>query len=330
MGSRAFLAIAILVAGSWSLSATAQPAKVHRIGYLTIAAAEKPAVLINELKRLGYVEGRNLRIEWRRAAGDLRQLEKYAKELVDLKPDLIIASATPAVKAAQRATASIPIVFALVVDPVGAGLVTSLRRPGANITGVSLLSAELAGKRLELLQEMAPKLAHVAVLVNPTNDSNPLQLRELQAAARTKGIKLDAFEMRIAAQSKPALEAVIGSKAGALIALDDQVIAGQRCAIAGMARTHRLPTISGVRANADAGFLLAYGPSFPDHFRRVAGYVDKVLGGAKPADLPVEQPAEFDLVLNKATAQALGLTVPHALALRAEVIDSTGEKTCAR
>ena len=307
---------------TFALSVAAQSTVAHRIGFLTVGTVtvKGPPPLFDELQRLGHVEGRNLAVERRHAAGQTDRLDALARELVALKVDLIIASATPAVQAAQRATSTIPIVFAVVVDPVGAGLVASLSRPGANVTGVSLLSAELSGKRLELLQEVMPKLARVAVLANPTNDSNALQLRHLQSAAKTRGVRLQIFEMSSAAQTERVLGAVVRSGADALIALDDQLIAAQRAEIAAATRSHGVATASGLDVLAEAGFLIAYGPSIPEHFRRVAAYADKVLKGAKPADLPVEQPAEFELIVNMKTARALGLAVPNSVLLRANRI----------
>ena len=311
--------ITAAVAFAFALSAAAQSTVTHRVGYLTAGAvaAKGPLPLFEELRRLGHVEGRNLAVERRAAGGDTHRLDALARELVALKVDLIIASATPAAKAAQRATATIPIVFAVVVDPIGAGLVGSLGRPGANVTGVSLLSAELSGKRLELLQEMVPKLSRVAVLANPANDSNALQLQYLLSAAQATGVRVQIFEVSTAEQAKRALVAVVQSRAEALIALDDQVIAAQRADIAAVARSHRLTTVAGLDVFADAGFLITYGPSLFEHFRRVASYADKILNGARPADLPVEQPAEFELIINRDTARALGVTVPPALMLRA-------------
>ena len=313
------LRLAGLVAFAFALGAAAQSPNAHRIGYLNPGAGTAdPPGLFEELSRRGYVEGRNLRVERRHAKG-VHELETAAKELVALKVDLIIALATPAVKAAQRATSTIPVVFAAVVDPVGANLVASLRRPGANITGVSLLSAELAGKRLELLQGVVPKLAYVAVLLNPSNDSNALQLRELESAAKAKGVQLVPFEMTTAARVDQVLAAIAQSKARALIALDDPAIAGPfRASIIAATHSRRLPAVAGIVSMADAGLLMAYGPSFPDHFRRVAAYVDRVLKGANPAELPVEQPTEFELVINMKTARALGVSVPPALLSRAD------------
>lgn len=275
---------------------------------------------VNELRDLGYVEGRNLVLERRYAAGDTVRLENFAIELAALKLDLIVAFSTPAVQAAQRATATIPVVFAVVVDPIGAGLVASLARPERNLTGVSLLSAELSGKRLELLQDFVPRLARVAVLRNPLNDSNALQVRQLESAARARGVQLKFVDVQAASDVDQALDAAIRARAGALIALDDQVIASQGARIAAVARSHRLPSASGIGSLAEAGFLISYGPSLPDHFRRVAGYADRILKGAKPADLPVEQPAEFELVINMKTARAMGLAVPRSVLLRATQI----------
>jgi putative ABC transport system substrate-binding protein len=316
--------VALLLVG-YAVASIAQPAtKLHRIGYLSLTAApETPqSVLVQELRELGYIEGRNLVLEQRYAAADLKRLERFAAELASLKVDLIIASATPAVQAAQRASRTIPIVFVAVVDPVGARLVASLARPGGNTTGISLLSAELSAKRLELLGEVLPRLSRVAVLLNPSNTSNALQLRELQSAARPRGVQLEFLEVTLPGEIEPALKKAARDGANALMVFDDPMLGApnQRARLVASVQSHRLPAVAGFAAFADAGLLLTYGPSFLHQFRRAAAYADRILKGAIPADLPVEQPAEFELIVNMKTARSLGLAVPNSVLLRANRI----------
>jgi putative ABC transport system substrate-binding protein len=313
------VALALLIVGS--LTALAQPTKVHRIGYLSLGTKpEAPQTALGaELAQLGYIEGGNLVLEQRYAAGDPKRLERFAAELAGLKLDVIIAAATPAAQAAQKATRTIPIVFVVVVDPVGARLVSNLARPGGNVTGISLLSAELGAKRLELLREMLPALSMIAVLHNPGNASNALQLRELESAATRQGLRLEAVAAQQPAAIESGLKTAIKGGAGALIVLDDPVLGApaQRRQLAALVQSHRMPAASGIAAFADAGFLVTYGPSFVHQFRRAAGYADRIIKGARPADLPVEQPSEFELVINLKSARALNVTVPHSVLLRA-------------
>jgi len=297
-----------------------QTRKVYRIGFLTVLSGPIPphAAFFDALRELGYVEGRNIIVERRFAAGTVDQLNEFAIELVRLKVDLIVASATQAAQAAQKATTTIPIIFVAVVDPVGAGLVASLAQPDRNITGLSMLSAELSGKRLELLKELVPKLAQVAVLQNPSNASNPLQVTQTEAAARKLGVQLQLLEVRAPNDFETAFQAAVRGRAGALIVLDDPLTFTERTRIAALSTEHRLPTISGFGESAVAGGLMAYGVDLPDHFRRVATYVGRTLKGVKPADLPVEQPTKFELVINLKTAKALGIQIPQFIVLRAD------------
>jgi len=297
-----------------------QRGKVYRIGFLSVAPGPlRPhAAFFDGLRELGYIEGRNIIVERRFAAGNVDQLNEFATELVRLKVDLIVASATQAAQAAQKATTMIPIIFVAVVDPVGAGLVASLARPDRNITGLSMLSAELSGKRLELLKEVVPKLAQVAVLQNPSNASNPLQVTQTEAAARKLGVQLQLLEVRAPNDFETVFQAAVRGRAGALIVLDDPLTFTERTRIAALSTKHRLPTISGFGESAEAGGLMAYGGNLPDHFRRVATYVGRTLKGAKPADLPVEQPTKFELVINLKTAKALGIQIPQSILLRAD------------
>lgn len=270
------------------------------------------------LRELGYVEGRNLVIERRYDEGKYERLPALTAELVRLKVDVIVASTTPRAQAALRATREIPIVMLAVVDPVGAGLVASLARPGGNVTGLTILSKELSAKRLQLLKEVAPGLARAAVLWNPGNWSNNLQLDEATEAAKILGVHLQPVEIRSPEDVEGALHAASRERAGALLVLDDPLIFFQHRRIASLAAQNGLATLSGLRAFVEAGGLMSYGTSLDEHFRQTAIYVDKILKGAKPADLPVEQPATFELVINLKTAKALGLKLPQSLLLRAD------------
>lgn len=300
-----------------------EPGKVYRIGLLSILSGPIPlppphAAFVNGLRDLGWVEGKNISIEYRYAEGRHDRLPDLAADLVRLKVDLIVASATPPAQAAQKATTTIPIIFAGVVDPVGAQLVSNLARPNANITGLSLFSTELIGKRLELLKEIVPKLSRVAILLNPANASNPLQLRETEAAARSLGVQPQLLEVRVPNDFDRVFEAAMRGRAGAVIVLDDPLTFSERTRIAALAAKHRLPSMYGFGESAEAGGLIAFGTSLPDHFRRAATYVDRILKGVRPADLPVEQPAKFELVINLKTAKALGVQVPQSMLLRAD------------
>ena len=317
------VAALVLVFGTTVLAAVAQQAeRVYRIGLLTLASdlTGPHAAFFEGLRELGYIEGRNITVERRFAAGDVDQLNHLAAELVRLKVDLIVASATPPAQAAQKATTTIPIIFVGVIDPAGAGLVANLARPDRNITGLSLLAAQLSGKRLELLKEIVPKLSRVAIIANPVNASNPLQLREAEASARILGVGTQVLEVRAPNDFDTAYLAAVRGRAGAILVLDDPLSFFERTRIAALAVRHRLPTMYGFRESVKAGGLIAYGTSVPDHYRRAATYVDRILKGARPADLPVEQPTMFDLVINMKTAKVLGLTIPPSLLLRADEI----------
>jgi putative tryptophan/tyrosine transport system substrate-binding protein len=320
VGRRQFL-IATGALFTASLAAEAQQAgKVYRIGFLSFASGplSPHAAFFDGLRDIGYIEGRNLIVERRYAGGNVDRLNEFAADLVRLKVDLIVASATPAAQAAQKATSTIPIIFVAVVDPIGAGLVASLARPDRNITGLSMLSAELSGKRLELLKEIVPKLAQVAVLQNPANASNPLQVAQTEAAARKLGVQLQLLEVRAPDDFETAFQTAVQGRAGALIVLDDPLGFTERTRIAALSTKHRLPVISGFRESAEAGGLVAYGVSLPDHFWRVATYVERTLKGAKPADLPVELPTKFELVINLKTAKTLGIQIPQFILRRAD------------
>jgi putative tryptophan/tyrosine transport system substrate-binding protein len=266
------------------------------------------------------VEGQTIGIEWRWAEGRPERLPDLATELVRLNVDVIVAAATPAVQATQQARGKIPIVMVAVGDPVGAGLVASEGRPGGNITGLSVLSAELMGKRLELLKEAVPGVSRVAVLWHPANRSNVLQLDEAKVAAPTLGVRLQPLEVRAPQDLESAFQAATRGRAGALIALDDPLLVTHRTRIVALAAKSRLPAMYGLTMFAEVGGLMSYGPSLPDMFRRVAVYVDNILKGAKPAGLPLEQPMKFELVINLRTAKALGLTIPPSVRIRADQV----------
>jgi putative ABC transport system substrate-binding protein len=270
------------------------------------------------LRDLGWVEGKNISIEYRYAEGRSVRLPDLAADLVRLKVDIIVASATTAALAAQKATRAIPIVVAAGGDPVASGLGESLARPGGNVTGLSTMAQELGGKRLELLKEIVPKLSRVAVLWNPQSTASQLGWKEIQLPARQLGIQLHSLEVRSPNDFDKAFEDATRARAGALFLTGEPVINTNLKRIADVAAKSRLPSISHRSEFADAGGLVTYGPDRADMHRRAATYVDKILKGAKPADLPVEQPTRFELVVNLKTAKALGITIPQFVLFRAD------------
>jgi len=326
MRRRDFIARIAGSAAAWPLAARAQPAgKQVTIGFLgaTTASGQSHhvAAFVQRLRELGWVEGRNAVVDVRWAEGRSERYSDIAAEFVRLKVDVIVTFAVPAVLAAKRTTSIIPIVFAASNDPVGNGLVATLARPGGNVTGLSNQGADLAGKRLELLREIVPDLRRLAILANVESRNAVLEMGEVQTAARTLGLEASASEIRRAEDIAPAFAAIKGL-AQALYIVLDPVTNTNRARINTLALGVHLPTMHAYREFVEAGGLISYGPNFPDLFRRAGDYVDKILRGAKPADLPVEQPTKFDLVLNLTTAKALGLTVPPTLLARAnEVIE---------
>jgi putative ABC transport system substrate-binding protein len=315
------------------LATEAQPpaGKVPRIGLLSPSApfdaGRNPsdlAVLFaafrEGLRELGYVEGQNIKIESRWAEANYDRLPGLAAELVGLKVDVIVTYGTPTSLAAKRATSTIPIVMAAIIDPVASGLVTNLARPGGNLTGQSMMSPDLVGKQLELLKEVVPKVSRVALLHNPANPGNAPQAQHGQDAARALGVRLQLLEARGPSEIDSAFAAMTNEQAGAVIVLVDAILQGNRTRITDLAARHRLPAVYGLSEYAEAGGLLAFGPSRLDLFRRAATYVDKILKGAKPADLPVQQPTKFELVINLKTAKALGLTIPPSVLVRADQV----------
>jgi putative ABC transport system substrate-binding protein len=292
--------------------------KVYRIGFLRAGPPPKAWVEAFQqgLRERGYVEGQNVTVEFRFTDGSLDQLPQLAEELVGLKVDVVVASAGAAAVAAAKAVTSVPVVFVAVYDPVELGLVPNLGRPGGNVTGLAVSSADLAGKRLELLREIVPKLRRVAVLSHPANAANPIQLKGAEVAARTLGVQLQPVPVQGPPDLDSAFKAARG--AGGLLQLDSVLFTTHRARIAELAAKSRLPAIYTLRDYVEVGGLMSYGPDFPDLYRRGATHVDKVLKGVRPADLPVEQPTKFEFVINVRTAKALGLTIPPLLLLRAD------------
>ena len=314
----------IAVLGS-SLASAAEPApKIVRLGFVGPASPSTGVRAVTQfwdrLRELGYVEGRNLVIEARWAEGRYERLPELMAEVIGRKVDVLVTYSTPGAVAARNATSTIPIVAVAMGDPVGSGLVASLARPGGNLTGLSMgWTQGITTKWLELLQEMVPRLATVVVIANPDNPVSRDQARELQAIAPTRGLKLRLSEVR----EPGALDLAFGQAGqepqGGLV-LADPVIAALRGQLTALAAKHRLPTIYYLRDFVDAGGLMSYGPDFGVQFRRAAEYVDKILKGALPADLPIEQPTQFELVVNLRTARALGLTIPQSILVRADEV----------
>jgi ABC-type uncharacterized transport system substrate-binding protein len=298
-----------------------QPKKVPRIGYLgLIEIPERDEAFRKGLRERGYVEGQNIHVEYRFAGGRVERLAELAPELVRLKVDVIITTGTAVTDVAKRATKTIPIVFAAVVGPVESGFVASLARPGGNITGFSTLNLETAGKRVELLKEVKPRISRVAVLQNPANPTSPPMLKETEATAKRLGIRLQSLEIRSPDDLEDAFQAATREQAGALIGLPDTLLASQQRRIRDFAIKNRLLEISWSSEWVEAGSLMSYGANIPDLYRRAASYVDKILKGAKPADLPVEQPMNFEFVINLKTAKQIGLTIPPNVLARADKV----------
>ncbi len=304
-----------------------QAAKVPRIGFLQLDPAANPHLreaFLQGLRDLGYVEGRNVVIEYRSAEGKAERLPALAAELVALKVDVIVSGGgTPTALAAKQATRTLPIVFASAADPVTDGLVTSLARPGGNVTGSSYLAPELVGKCLEQLKQAVPGVSRVAVLWQPSATGERTEkdmLKEAEVAARALGVQLQLVKARGPADFDRAFSEMTKARAGALTVLGSAIFSSERRRLVDLAAKHRLPAVFTSKDFVDAGGLMAFGPNLADSFRRAATYVDKILKGAKPADLPVEQPTKFELVINLKTAKALRLTFPQSLLLRADQV----------
>jgi putative tryptophan/tyrosine transport system substrate-binding protein len=311
-------------AATWPITARAQQqvGKLPTIGFLGAdASAFSPwtAAFVAHLRELGWIENRNVAIEYRWSEGRTERYAEIAAEFVRLKVDVIVTvgSAVPTVK---QATAVIPIVFAVAIDPVGSGLVASLAKPGGNVTGLSLQAANLAGKRIELLREVVPQLRRLAIIFNVSNAQPVLEMGETEAAAGTLGIEVAPIEIRRVEDFGPAFREALKAKADALYVAIDQLMVANLMRILTLALGARLPTIFSTRDFVRGGGFMSYGPSYTERFGRAADYVDKILRGTKPGDIPVEQPTKFELVVNLITAQALGLTVPPSLLARADEV----------
>jgi putative ABC transport system substrate-binding protein len=321
MRRREFISLVGGAAAAWPLAARAQqPEKLRTIGFLgtTTAAAHGRSLsaFVQRLHELGWIEGRTVTINYRWAEGQTERLSEIADEFVRLNVDVIVTLGS-AIGEAKKATSVIPIVFAVAIDPLGSGYVASLARPGGNVTGLSAQQTDLAGKRIELLREVVPSFRRLAILANVGSAAAALDMAEAQAAATKLGLHVVTSEIRRAEDIAPAFDAIAG-RADALYVCGEALQATYRLRINTLALGLRLPTMLGAREDAEAAGLMSYGPNYPDLFRRAGEYVDKILHGAKPADLPVEQPAKFDLVVNLTTAKALGLKIPEAFLLRAD------------
>jgi putative ABC transport system substrate-binding protein len=320
--------VLLLLSTSLGTTAAQPPEKVPRVGYLNPGSSSDPLrqrrleAFRQGLRDLGYVDGQNIAIESRWAEGQYDRYPALAADLVRLRVDVIVAMSGAATQAAQQATRTIPIVMSLVMDPVGSGLVPSLARPGGNVTGTSVMGPDLAGKQLELLREAVPKVSRVALLRHPANPASAHYLREAEAAARVLGVRLQTLEARNPQEIDRAFAAMTRERAGGLLIFPDALFGTQRRQIAELAAKRRLPSIFliGSPEYAEAGGLMVFSPNLFDLERRAATYVGKILKGAKPADLPVEQPTKFELVINLRTAKALGLTIPPSLLQRADQI----------
>jgi putative ABC transport system substrate-binding protein len=301
-----------------------QRPKVARIGLLEASFASSRAkereALIAGLRELGLVEGKNIILEYRWAEGKYERLPGLAAELVQMKVDVIVAAGTNAIQAAQRATTTIPIVMVRTGNPVGLGFVASLSRPGRNITGLSTINVDVSSKYLELLRAAVPKLSRVTVLVNPGHPNHPEFLKRIQATEKTNSVKTSPVPAGTASEIDAAFAAMKHERAGALIVLPDSFFFAQARRITELATQHRLPTMFGTREAVESGGLLSYGQNVAEHYYRAATYIDKILKGAKPNDLPVEQPTKLELVINLKTAKAIGITIPQELLLRADKV----------
>ena len=320
MRRRDFIKLLGAAASTWPIAARAQqPGKLPSIGFLGASAsgfAPWVAAFVAHLRELGWIEGRTISIEYRWSEGRPERYAEIAAEFVRLKVDIIVTvgSAVPIVK---QATSTIPIVFAVAIDPVGSGLVASLAKPGGNVTGLSIQANELAGKRLELLREVLPQLRRLAIIFNADNTQPVLEMGETQAEARRLGLEVTPLAIRRAEDITPAFQA-LKTRADALYVAVDQLIVANRMPIVTSALGERLPTIFSTSDFARDGALMSYGPNYSDLFRHSADYVDKILRGSKPGDIPVEQPTKFELVINLTTAKTLGLTIPPTLIARAD------------
>ncbi len=316
--------VVVLMLASFHPANAQQSAKVPRIGFLGNSTADLEANLVGPfregLRDLGYVEGRNILIEYRWAEGKYERFPALLAELIALKVEVIVTAGTPASLAVKKATASIPLVMIAVGDPIGTGLIASLARPGGNITGLTSIAADLEGKRLELLREVVPALSHVAVLWNPASSFQVVAEKEVQAAAQ--GLRMKVLSLGVQAQEQfdNAFAAILKARPGALLVLADRLFLHHRARIMNFATKHRLPGVHAYVELVEAGGLMSYGPSYADMHRRAATFVHKILKGTKPADLPVEQPMKFELIINLQAAKKIGLTIPPNVLARADKV----------
>jgi putative ABC transport system substrate-binding protein len=299
-----------------------QRGKVWRIGILMPASANTNThyyrAFVEGLQERGLIEGKNIALEWRFADGDNERLQALAQELVNFKVDVIVANSTPGVRAVRQATSTIPIVMVVVGDPVASGFATSLSRPGGNSTGLSISAADVSAKQLELLRTLSPEWSRIAVLTNSANPFHVLVLKEVQSGAARMGVRLLHFEARSPVEIDAAFAAMMRERAQAVIVAPDPLFRQQGSQLAELAERHRLPSMLATKELVEAGGLMSYGQDYVEHYRRAATYVDKILKGANPADLPIELPTKFELVINMRTAKALGLTIPQSVLLRAD------------
>jgi len=316
--------VVTLILASFHLAEAQQAKKISRIGYLSGASAERDkswrAAFQQGLQELGYLEDKNIIIEQRYAVGQFERLPELAAELVRLKVDVLVVTGAPAAHAAKKTTSTIPIVMTNAADPVGTGLVASLAHPGGNVTGLSDFTAGVITKRLELLKDVVPSASRVAVLLNPANPTNPLQLKEIQAVAPALSVTLLPFEAKGPDDIDRAFTTIGKERPGALLVFGDPMLGTHQKQIIELAVKSRLPAIYSTRPNVETGGLMSYGTNFADLFRRAATYVDKILKGSKPADLPVEQPTKFEFVINLKTAKQIGLTIPPNVLVRADKV----------
>jgi putative tryptophan/tyrosine transport system substrate-binding protein len=324
MRRRKFIMLAGGAAVIWPPSARGQQrAKLPTIGYFAATTASTQSLwlpaFLQRLRELGWIEGSTIAIEYRWGEGRPERLAEIAAEIVRLKVDVIVTSGTPAALAAKRAAATIPIVFTSAGDPVGNGLVASLARPGGNVTGLSIQSPDLIGKRLELLRDVVPDLRRLAIMANVGNPQNVSDLDEVQRLAGTLGVQTTTMEIRQPEDIAPAFER-LGKRADALYVILDPLLNAYRIRINTLALGGRLPTMHALREYVEAAGFMAYGPNLSSLFRRAGDFVDKILRGTKPGDIPVEQPTKFDLVVNLTTAKALGLTIPESVLFRADEV----------
>jgi putative ABC transport system substrate-binding protein len=323
---REFITLLGSAAAAWPLAARAQQERMRRVGVLMNLTADDPeasarvTAFAQGLQQLGWTAGHNVRIDYRWGAADADRSRRYAAELVALAPDVVLAAASPAVAALQQATRTVPIVFAIVVDPVGAGFVDSLAHPGGNLTGFIVYEYVISAKWLELLKDISPQLKRVAVLREPDVAAGIGQLAVIQAAAPSFGVEVRPVSVRDADEIERAVTAFARSSNGGLIVTASTLAAVHRKLIIALAARHRLPAVYPVRFHATSGGLISYGPDTVDPFRRAAAYVDRILKGEKPSDLPVQAPTKYELVINLKTAKVLGLKVPPTLLARADEV----------